>query len=117
MFNQRLTVVRPGQRTDRSGSVVDDWSPSAVSRTPVTRVNVQPNQQTEQVGDTRTVVTTGLRVLSAPGTDPDVRANDRIEYGPGSLLYQVQGDVARWPDPTNSARVHHVEFTMVRVTG
>ncbi|MCT2279301.1 hypothetical protein M3G91_16925 [Micromonospora chalcea] len=115
LFRQRLTVVRPGTRTDRSGSVVDDWSPTAVTRIPVTRVNVQPNQQAEQVGDTRTVVTTGLRVLSQPGTNPDVRAADRIEYD--GLTYQVDGEVARWPDPVNSARVHHVEFTMVRVTG
>ncbi|QOC89877.1 hypothetical protein [Micromonospora craniellae] len=117
MFRQQLTVVRPGTRTDRSGSTVDDWSPAAVTRIPVTRVHVQPNQQTETVGDTRTVVTTGLRVLSAPGTNPDVRAGDRIEFGPSNLLYQVQGEVARWPDPTNSSRVHHVEFTMTRVTG
>ncbi|TDC02602.1 hypothetical protein E1091_00385 [Micromonospora fluostatini] len=115
MFRQTLIVVRPGTRTDRSGSTVDDWSPQAVTRIPVTRVSVQPNQQAEQVGATRTVVTTGLRVLSAPGTTPDVRAADRVEYA--GLTYQVVGEVARWPDPTNSTRVHHVEFTMTRVTG
>ncbi|MGJ3228916.1 phage head completion protein [Micromonospora aurantiaca (nom. illeg.)] len=115
LFRQRLTVVKPGTRTDRSGSVVDDWSPAAVSRVLVTRVSVQPNVQDEQVGATRSTVTTGLRVLSQPGTNPDVTAKDRIEYQ--GLTYEVDGEVARWPDPVNSTRVHHVEFVMVRVTG
>lgn len=114
MFHQAVTVVRPGQRTDRGGNTAPDWSPGAVTRTEVQELSVQPSVQSEVVGDTRTTVITGWHVLSAPGTAPDVRASDRIEYD--GLVCEVVGEVARWPNPLEGG-VHHVEWQMRRATG
>lgn len=122
MFFDDFVRVRAGVKTDRGGNQVPDWSPGAVSRLTVTDVNVQPNTQAE-VSDSslsgtadpaRRAVVTGWRVQSAPGTAPDVRAVDRIEWR--GLVLEVEGEVAEWSDPTDGS-VHHIEFTMQRATG
>ncbi|GAA1406261.1 hypothetical protein GCM10009639_53920 [Kitasatospora putterlickiae] len=114
IFHQRVVRVRAGTRTDRAGNTVADWSPGAVSRLTVERLSVQPAVQMEHTEPDRTGVITGWRVLSAPGTAPDVRAGDRIEHD--GLLCDVVGEVARWPHPI-SGGVHHVEWQMRRSTG
>ncbi|MEU2789016.1 hypothetical protein [Streptomyces sp. NPDC007100] len=114
MFFDDFVRVRAGVKTDRGGNQVPDWSAGAVSRLTVTDVNVQPNTQVETADPTRTVVVTGWRVQSAPGTAPDVRAVDRIEWR--GLLLEVEGEVAEWSDPTDGSP-HHIEFTMQRATG
>jgi hypothetical protein len=77
-------------------------------------VSVQPTVQDEDPDDTRTAVVTGWHVLSAPGTAPDVRSSDRIEFG--GLTCEVIGEVAAWPDPLDGG-THHVEWSMRRTTG
>nr|BEK68854.1 hypothetical protein KPHV_60810 [Kitasatospora purpeofusca] len=114
IWDQSVVRVRAGTRTDRSGNTVADWSPGAVARATITRVSVQPVLQTERQESDRTSVVTGWRVLSEPGTAPDVRAGDRIEYD--GLLCEVQGEVGRWPHPVLGG-VHHVEWQMRRSTG
>lgn len=113
-FFDSLVRVRAGARTDRGGNTVADWSEDAVSRLPIDQLNIQPAIQNEGKDDIRNSVTTGWRVQSEEGTRPDITAADRLEWRGGT--YEVDGDVAEWPDPLED-RVHHIEFTMVRATG
>ncbi|MFJ4799200.1 hypothetical protein [Kitasatospora purpeofusca] len=114
IFHQQVVRVRAGTRTDRAGNTVPDWSPGAVDRLTITRLSVQPTVQSERAEADRTSVVTGWRVLSAPGTEPDVRAGDRIEFD--GLVCEVDGDVGRWRDPV-AGRTHHAEWAMRRSTG
>lgn len=114
MFNQSVVRVRAGDRTDRGGNIAADWSPSAVNRLTVERLNVQPNTQVEVIDEQRNAVITGYRVQSEEGTDPDIRATDRIEWNDD--VFEVDGEVARWPQLFTDA-THHIEFTMKRATG
>ncbi|MFF0389675.1 hypothetical protein ACFYS8_13430 [Kitasatospora sp. NPDC004615] len=114
IFHQHAVRIRPGTRTDRGGNTVPDWSPEAVDRLPISRLSVQPTAQIERVGPDRDEAITGWHVLSAPGTAPDVRSTDRIEYD--GLLCEVVGEVARWPNPVTGS-THHVEWQMTRATG
>jgi hypothetical protein len=112
MFDDTVVRVRAGTTTDRGGNTVTDWAHA--TRTEIRALSVQPTVQDENTGDERTTVVTGWHVLSEPGTAPDVRAEDRIEYQ--GMTCEVTGEVARWPDPLDGG-VHHVEWTMRRVTG
>ncbi|WP_432027459.1 hypothetical protein [Streptomyces sp. 1222.5] len=118
MFNQTAVRVRAGEKTDRGGNTVPDWSASAVSRLTVTGLNIQPNSPanvaSETVDEQRDAVITGYRVQSAEGTSPDIRATDRIEWN--SQTFEVDGEVATWPDLFTDTP-HHIEFSMVRATG
>ena len=116
IFLQSLVRVRAGHKSSRGNpdDTVPDWSPGAVSRLTVTDLSVQPNTQNETTDETRTAVVTGWRVLSAPGTDADIRAEDRIEWD--GLTFEVEGEIARWPDPFDGT-THHIEFVMRRATG
>lgn len=113
-FDQTVVRVRAGTRTDRGGNQVPDWSDGAVSRLTLQRVSVQPASQSETTDPTRTAVVTGWHVQTEPGTDPDVRAADRIEWN--GLACDVVGEIARWPDPLGGT-VHHAEWDMRRATG
>jgi hypothetical protein len=114
MFNQSAVRVRAGEKTDRGGNKVPDWSPGAVNRLTVTGLNIQPNSQSEDADEQRDAVITGYRVQSAEGTSPDIKATDRIEWR--GHLYEVDGEVAVWPELFTDG-VHHIEFVMVRATG
>ncbi|MGW9237989.1 hypothetical protein FKO01_19820 [Mesorhizobium sp. B2-3-3] len=114
MFNQTLVRVRAGERTDRGGNKIKDWSPSAVSRLTVDRVNIQPSIQQEDIDEQRNAVVTGWHVQSDEGTNPDICADDRIEWD--GMTLEVDGEVARWPELFTDA-VHHIEFEMKRTTG
>lgn len=115
-FPETAVRIRAGRTSDRgnpNGTVLD-WSPAAVDRLTLPPLNIQPRIQTEATEPDRTPVVTGWRVQSDEGVDLDVTALDRIEWA--GLLYEVDGDVARWPDPITGG-LHHVEFSIVRVTG
>lgn len=112
IFNQTLVRIRAGSRTTRGGDTVEDWSPDAVTRITVPDVSVQPNFQNERDDDEGTTRATGYRVLSAPGTTPDITALDRLEYR--GQVHVVTGEVAYWPDPHG---MDHVEFTMTAWRG
>ncbi|MFJ1581781.1 hypothetical protein ACIOC1_00390 [Streptomyces sp. NPDC088197] len=109
-----MTRLRAGTKTDRAGNTVPDWSDGAVTRLVIGDVSVQPTVQDEAADATRTAVVTGWHVLSAPGTSPDVRSSDRVEFG--GLMCEVIGEVAAWPDPLDGG-THHVEWSMRRTTG
>lgn len=113
-FFDSVVRVRAGTKTDRGGNTMPDWSPGAVSRATVGGLNIQPASQTEGADATRTAVVTGWRVQSEPGTAPDIRAADRLEWR--GMTLAVDGEVAEWSDPLDGS-VHHLEFTMKRSTG
>ncbi|MFE5853542.1 hypothetical protein ACFQ61_10060 [Streptomyces sp. NPDC056500] len=115
-FDQEATRVRAGRTSNRGNpdDTILNWAPGAVSRLVLPALNIQPASQTETGDAERTAVTTGWRVQSDEGVDLDVTALDRIEWN--STVFEVQGEIARWPDPI-AGGVHHVEFTIVRVTG
>ena len=112
MFNQSLVRVRAGERTDRGGNTVKDWS--TATRLTVDQVNIQPTIQQEAVDEERNAVVTGWHVQSEEGTDPDILATDRIEWD--GMTLEVDGEVARWPELFEDS-VHHIEFEMKRTTG
>lgn len=112
IFAQSFVRLRAGERVDRGGNTVEDWSPAAVTRLTVERVSVQPNTQSEVISGIANVRVTGYRVLTEPGNVPDITALDRIEFGPHT--YKVDGEVAHWPDPDGD---DHIEFVMKRVGG
>lgn len=112
MWHEQVTVLRPGITTDRGGNEVKDWSNP--TRTDVDQLSIQPETQTEAGDATRLVVTGRWQVISAPGTAPDVRASDRIEWN--GQTFEVDGDVAPWPGP-DPGSTHHVEFILSRATG
>lgn len=113
IFNQTLVRLRAATRVNRGGDVVPDWSVEPTALT-IGQVSVQPSSQLENTTEASDVRTERWRVLSAPGTAPDVRALDRVLYD--GHTFEVEGDVAVWPDPTYGG-THHVEFGMRRDTG
>jgi hypothetical protein len=113
LYHDSGTVVRAPLVTDRYGNQVRDWD--SATRFPVTDIAVLPTQQVEDATGNRTSVTTGWRLYSRPGTDVDLRATDRVEFG--ALSLDVIGEVARWPHPLRPRAVHHVEAELRRVTG
>lgn len=116
MFNQSAVRVRAGRKSDRGNpdSTIPDWSPGAVSRLTVDRLNIQPSIQQEAVDEERDAVITGWHVQSDEGTNPDILAVDRIEWD--GMTLEIDGEVARWPELFENA-VHHIEFEMKRTTG
>jgi hypothetical protein len=106
--------VRAGERIDRGGNTVPDWSPGAVARITVTRLNIQPSIQREAIDDQRNATVTGWHVQSAEDTNPDIRFDDRLEWD--GMTLEVDGEVARWPQLFTDT-VHHIEFEMKRSTG
>ncbi|MFJ5089972.1 hypothetical protein [Streptomyces sp. NPDC088674] len=114
MFWQSGVRIRAGQKTDRGGNTVPDWSPGAVDELVVERLSIQPQTQMETTSESRpSAVITGWRVLSEPGTAPDIVATDRFRFD--GTTCEVDGDIARWPD--SDGGIHHVEFAMKRSTG
>ncbi|MFF9568498.1 hypothetical protein [Streptomyces sp. NPDC014685] len=115
-FPESAVRIRAGRRSDRGNpdGTLPDWSPTAVDRAVLPALNIQPRIQTESTEPDRSPVVTGWRVQGDEGADLDVTARDRIEWR--GDLFEVEGDVARWPDPTTGG-LHHVEFSIVRVTG
>lgn len=115
-FDDTAVRVRAGRKVDRGNpdGTVLDWSPGAVDRLTLEALNIQPRIQVETTDAERNAVITGWRVQSDEGTDLDITAIDRIEWD--GMTLQVEGDIARWPDPI-AGGVHHVEFDITHVTG
>lgn len=111
-FAQTIVRRRAALIDDGWGNLTPDWDQAL--DTPIGGVNVQPNAQDEDDSPLRTVIVTAWRVQSAPGVDIDLKHTDRVVHD--GIVCDVQGEVARWPDPV-SGGVHHVEATIKRREG
>lgn len=110
LYEQSLTIVRPGVAVDEYGNSRPDWG-AGVTRTPVTGVNVQPSGGSTEDTDDKQLTVTGWRLFTPRGMDLDLRETDRVE-AEGAVM-QVVGKVARWPSPGGG--VHHVEADLREV--
>jgi hypothetical protein len=110
LYEQSITIVRPGSAQDEYGNEKDDWGAGA-DRITVDGVNVQPMGGSSEDTDDRQVVVTGWRLFTPRGMDLDLRETDRVEAW-GTTM-QVIGKVARWPAPGGG--VHHVEADLQEV--
>lgn len=115
LFNQTATRVRAGVAYDRAGNPVPDWSEGAVSRLPLTGLNIAPRVEgnPETVEDTGVQVITGWWLQTAPGTTADIQSADRIEFD--GITTAVEGEPGVWPDPF-TGQPHHIKVALERVT-
>ncbi|MFG3585133.1 hypothetical protein [Streptomyces sp. NPDC047990] len=110
LYQQALTIVRPGIREDEYGNEKPDWA-TGVTRIPVDGVNVQPSGGSTEDTDDRQVTVTGWRLYTPRGMDLDLRETDRVEFA--GMTLQVTGKVARWPAPGGG--IHHIEADLREV--
>ena len=106
LFGDTIVIVRPGAGESPYGGARADWA--TATETTVTGVSVQPDTQTESDDGTRQT-TTSTWILRTPmgGGDLDLRPTDRVRHA-GQVL-EVDGDIARWPDPSQPGQVSKVE--------
>lgn len=109
LYEQSVVIVRPAETEDRYGNKKRDYGPAA-ERIPVDHVNVQPSGGSNEDNDDKQITVTGWLLISAPGTMPDLRDTDRIEFD-GQVL-EVTGKVSRWPVP---AAIRHIEAELTEV--
>lgn len=109
LYEQSAVIVRPAKKSDRYGNEQDDWG-EAATRIPVDELNVQPGGGSREDTDDKQVTVTGWLLISAPGTMPDLRETDRIEFD--GLVLEVTGKIGRWPVPEG---VRHIEAQLKEV--
>ncbi|MFF3928565.1 hypothetical protein [Streptomyces hirsutus] len=109
LYEQSVVIIRPAVTTDRYGNKKKDYG-AAAERIPVGRVNVQPAGGSSEDTDGKQLVVTGWLLISAPGTMPDLRDTDRVEFD-GQVL-EVTGKVGRWPVPES---IRHIEAELTEV--
>lgn len=109
LFQDTIVIRRADWSVDAFGNDVPDWT--TASSTTVMGVNVQPGARSTEVADGTTDATTTWFSLFTPtgSGDLDLLSTDRVEYA--GLTLEVDGDVARWPDPF-TAGVSKVEATL-----
>ncbi|MFF8485161.1 hypothetical protein [Streptomyces antibioticus] len=110
LYVQSAVIVRPGKKPDRYGNEQDDWG-EAATRTPVDQLSIQPSGGSREDTSDKQVTVTGWLLISAPGTMPDLRETDRVEFD--GLVCEVTGKVGRWPVP---AGVRHIEAELKEVS-
>lgn len=115
--NQTITVIRPGTVLERGDDLLD-WD-SATEHF-VDDCRLQP-MATEEVLFTGSAASEGGTARDAVVTrwkwfgpyDADLDPRDRIRYE--GIEYEVDGQVRRWPSPTE--RLAHAEAVFRRVDG
>ncbi|WP_435209562.1 hypothetical protein [Streptomyces sp. bgisy034] len=112
LYEQSIVIVRPGSSTDEYGNEKPDWG-DAAERITVDQVNVQPSGGSTEDTDDKQITVTGWLLISAPGTMPDLRETDRVEFDGAEKQLEVTGKVGRWPVP---AGVRHIEAQLKEVS-
>lgn len=102
--NQVATILNPGEKEDRYGNKVDDWT--VATETPISDVSIQPSDTQEVVDDQQTTVA-NWRFYSE---DPAAAAlTSRSRVACQGSLYEVVGAPQPWPDPLNPGDIDHWE--------
>lgn len=118
IFTQSIQVVRPGKKADpyNSRPILDYKSPTIFDVG--FRVSVQPVAQSEGAPP-RGGVTSRFLLITPPGTDLDLRVDDRVRIRAGDSFFDldVVGPPQKWPDPFDFDTVHHVEAFLEAVRG
>lgn len=109
LYEQSAVVVRPAVTTDRYGNKKYDYG-AAATRIAVDQLNIQPDGDSEEETSGKQVSVTTWLLISAPGTMPDFRATDRLEYD--GMELEVIGRVGRWPVPTS---IRHIQAQLKEV--
>lgn len=116
IFNQTIELAGPTLvESPYSPIPVEDWEVLLYTELDF-KVSVQPESSTEGPVE-RPQVITGWVLITPPGTDiPELKPSSRIRLGK-TLLMDVVGRPARWPDPWNPGKVHHLEAKLEVVDG
>lgn len=112
VWAQTCERIRAGETTDRAGNIVVDWDTPDVM--PMKHLSIQPNSQKEDETDLGDVRITSYRIITKPGTTPDVKGTDRIVWN--TTTYKVEGEVGHWPDPRGRGH-DHLEFIIREIKG
>jgi hypothetical protein len=111
-FQDTVSVVRAGVRTDRYGDESEDWdSPTVTEITDCKVTPVAGGPEDQGVLDDRDALTKRWALAAPPGTD--IRSTDRIRWN--GTDYAVEGDPLVWKSPFGS--VDHLYVQLVRVEG
>lgn len=108
--SQEITRVRPGTKTDTRGTVIPDWSPSAVSEAVIKGCSVQPASTTLSQDGRVLGLFDGLTAYLPEGAD--VQAGDRIIFGGDT--YTINGEPRRWQ---GAAQCSNIQLNLVRWEG
>lgn len=121
IFNQSVEVASPVLiESPYSSEPDEDWSNPVWA--PVDfAVSVQPGSvqpgSSQEGPEERPQVVSGWVLITPPGTDiPELSEASRVRVG-GTLVMNVRGTPARWPDPFHPGVVHHLEAEMEVVSG
>ena len=107
-WNQSITRIRPGAKTER-GSTIPDWDKT--TSVTIENCSVQP-ASTSLSQDGRVLgVMDGLTVYAPAGSD--IQAGDHITYG--GKTYEINGDPLVWPSV--SGKTANMQLNLVRWRG
>lgn len=97
---QTITRIRPGTREVR-GSIIPDWSASAVDTLKISGCSVQPTG-TSLSQDGRVLGISEQWTAYIP-EGSDVKAGDRIEFD--GTVYTILGEPKKWTAPYNLSNI------------
>lgn len=107
--NETITRIRPGTKTER-GSVIPDWSSSAVDKLTIGGCSVQPAATTLSQDGRVLGISEQLTAYLPEGSD--VKAGDRIEYK--GEPYTIIGTPKEWK---GVSRCSNMQLTLARWEG
>ena len=103
---QEVTRIRPGERTSR-GSVIPDWSESAVTKLVIKGCSIQP-ATTSLTQDGRVLgINEALTAFLPAGSD--VKAGDRIVFN--GQTFAINGDPKEW---TGARSLSNMQLNLIR---
>lgn len=107
--SQSITVVRPGSKESR-GSIVPDWSPSAITEKTITGCSVQPASTSLSLDGRVLGLSEGWTAYLPEGSD--VQAGDHIIFEGNT--YEINGEPRIW---TGAFTRSHIQLNLIRWEG
>lgn len=103
-------ILRAPFKVDKYGNTTSERDWEAASRTPCSRLSIQPDGSSEATGERSTTIT-GWRLITDRGADFPALPGDRVEFA--DVVAEVDGEVGRFHV---GRRLHHCEVRLKRVT-